>query len=880
MSVASCTEYGPLRLIAPLDEDWTFTYRPQTEPDPLFAAVGFDDGTWPLVSLPHTWQTYETTRELHPFIRDPDEGDNPAWWTGWGWYRKRFLLDRSLAGRRVRLEFDGVMKRCRIWLNGRELGRHAGGYDSFSVDATDAATWGGENLLAVAVNNLRCDPGCTPPMRAGNFNVYGGIYRRIRLVLTDPVNVPFQGNADREGGLRVRFDEVNGESARWHIRTWIANESGRDRAITVLTRISDGTGRVEASIESNVDVAAGTLAPVDHRGTLTKPELWFPDHPRLYTAVTELSHSRQLKDRIVTSFGIRTVAWKRPDGQLLINGHPVRIAGTNLHQDYPWLGDAAPWRLRQEDLQDIRHGMGHSFLRTAHYPQEPAVYDWCDRHGLLVCEEVPCIKSQPFDEGIVHAMVRAMVRRDRNHPSIVMWSVGNETDRPADPSWVLEEDDSRIVHARHVDGPVGARAEHTHRDLEIEQLLKCTVRGWTGTPDHPEDEDAQACGGEELQHRLAAESGRLGGERLCVWLYADHGADREYAGCPLLHVNPKGWVDAWRQPKLAYHVWRAHYAPEPTVFVHAQGWVHGNLGRKLDIRVDSNCPEVELFAGGRSCGSRRIPDRPARTVVFEDVAVVEGELLAVGRGGDGEANHRIAMAGPASRLVLTATPAVMPALRSSVTTILADAVDERGTPVPGQSPELTWSTEGPTSLVGPSHYRSDRDRCGEREGTMYISLPVANFLRSTGRPGRSRIAVCSPGLLDGVTWVEAWSEPAHDPPGIVQPAVDSFGRMPVPLPDLAGRGTTSAIIAEATGDLVLAPDYQGRYAAPIRAFLRLLNPGLDADSEAFHDLVDAMSRSLADHGGRMIRDDYDFLVGRCNERLRASASGRPRSRSG
>jgi hypothetical protein len=170
---------------------------PSGEPDDAPARRAFDDSHWPAIALPHTWSTFETTREPHPFIKSATERDDNYWWYGWGWYRKRFVIDPAMRGKRLFVEFDGVQKYSRVYLNGVFIGEHKGGYNSFCFDLTGHARFGEANLLAVRVSNRRDDNfGGIPPMHAGNYNVYGGIYRDVRLVFKDPLHIPYQGSAD------------------------------------------------------------------------------------------------------------------------------------------------------------------------------------------------------------------------------------------------------------------------------------------------------------------------------------------------------------------------------------------------------------------------------------------------------------------------------------------------------------------------------------------------------------------------------------------------------------------------------------------------------------------------------------------------------------
>jgi len=172
-----------------INSQWTFNYFPDANSDKGYEAPDLDDSRWPAVSIPHTWSTFETTGEIHPFIKSTSEKDNPYWWNGWGWYRKRFTVNSSYSDRKVFIEFEGVQKYCKVWINGKYLGDHKGGYGSFDFDITDLIIEGKENVLAVAVNNSQNDKFRIPPMMTGKFNIYGGIYRNVTLVMKDKLYI-------------------------------------------------------------------------------------------------------------------------------------------------------------------------------------------------------------------------------------------------------------------------------------------------------------------------------------------------------------------------------------------------------------------------------------------------------------------------------------------------------------------------------------------------------------------------------------------------------------------------------------------------------------------------------------------------------------------
>ena len=219
-----------------INHQWNFNYLPDSDPDTSFFTSDPTLEGWINVSLPHTWSTFQTTGERHPYIKNASERLDPYWWKGWGYYRKRVVLPETSKCERYFLEFDGVQKYCRLYVNGIYIGEHKGGYNSFSFDISHAVQKG-ENSIWMAVSNFRNDPfGGIPPMSAGNFNVYGGIYRDVRLVKTSDVYIPYQGNYSHEGGTFITASVSDSSRAIIHITNYLKN----DRADAVKTRVVSG----------------------------------------------------------------------------------------------------------------------------------------------------------------------------------------------------------------------------------------------------------------------------------------------------------------------------------------------------------------------------------------------------------------------------------------------------------------------------------------------------------------------------------------------------------------------------------------------------------------------------------------------------------------
>lgn len=880
LAAAVALRADPPRLVKTIDRNWTFQYFPQPAAQLAPAAPGYDDRRWPAIALPHTWSTYETTGDVHPFIENASERDDSYWWYGWGWYRKHFTIARTLAGRRIYVEFDGVQKYARVYLNGAYLGDHRGGYTGFSFDLTDHVVFGADNVLSVEVSNRRDDPfGGIPPMTAGNFDVYGGIYRDVRLVVTDPLHIPYQGSAEHEGGTFVTTPSVSHASATVAVRTWVENDFPGDRQCRLVSVLLDPSGAELSRVAAAATIAPGSIHEFSQVfPEVVRPRLWSPDTPVLYTVRSEVWRDGRIVDAYASPFGIRWFRWDYARKRMVLNGHDILLRGMNRHEEYPWLGQAIPKWLQDRDLRDMRYNLGLNFQRTVHYPNDPHVYDLCDRLGFMLIEEQPNIKDIAFGRAIQHEDLVEAIRRDRNHPSILIWSMGNETDHPADSAWARQEDPTRIIYMRRAENG-GRYIQLTDKSLPIENLLRCTVRGWYDRDDHvfgpegPNPSSSQVTGTEEWQYRKCIDSRRMLHQNVVVWLYADHGCERNYLDSPLRDINPKGWTDAYRFPKFVYYLWEANFGPRPMVYIHPTYWRPRYLGQVRDILVDSNCPSVELFLDGRSLGVRHPSDANVHSVVFPGVRVTRGTLVATGRRGAVQVSYREPMAGPAARLVVTATPATIVADRSGISVVSLDIVDAAGDHVYGAHPPLTWSVAGPAKLVGPSVYVTDTNLNGAHSGTMYIDAPVSNLVRSGATPGAIIVRVSAPGFEPAEVRIAAVAPPKDDVPGIITPPLADVGRVPVRRdPDFQPAILPSK--AHALGEI--QHDYH--FPAPsldacrheLEAFVLQRNPQADEFSAGYREFIEELAREMYNRGGELVADDYNFDVRAFNERVAAA----------
>ncbi len=851
-----------------INSQWTFNYFPGSLANKGYEAPVYDDSKWAAISIPHTWSTYETTGELHPFIRNASETDNPYWWTGWGWYRKHFSVNREYADRKVFVEFEGVQKYCKVWVNGKYLGDHKGGYGSFDFDITESLKPGEDNVLVVAVNNKQKDEFKIPPLAAGNFDVYGGIYRDVTLVLKDKLFIPMQGSASHEGGTFITTPQVSEKEGVVRVQTWVKNDNQGKKSCTLQTSIADATDKIVQVIKSDAIINSGQVYKFDQTfKPIKNPHLWSNEDPCLYKVYTQVMDGKTITDIYSSPLGFRWFRWDYKENFLYVNGKKMLIHGGNRHQEYPWLGDAIPKWITLMDYTDIAENLNYNFMRTAHYPNDRLVYDLTDKFGIAIDEEVPNIKNQDFSPEVQEQQLKEMIRRDRNHPSIMFWSMGNETNHAVDSKFAVAEDTTRILTARRVtEGSAGTFIKHTDENLAIENLLRCTIRGWYNKDVKDlEPIDCQQSGTEEHQQNMLKASGKFGTGNLCTWLYEDHGADREYLNSPLLHVNPKGYVDVYRVPKYAYYFWQATYGKNPMVFIQPHYWRSQFLGRMKDIVVNSNCDKVELMVNGVSKGYKVTDQSNFHSVTFSNILIEKGIISALASKNGKTIKSQIVMAGEPAKIVLTGSQKKIGADRGSVIIITADIIDSQGNHVYGANNTIKWNLSGPATLVGPSIYESEIDKHHEMDGVWYMDMPVSNVIRSTGKQGKIHISVSASGLTSGTFDIEV-EEFESDNSIIVEPVLQDEGRMSVTRIILKVNRLEEVPreIMATIDELNLGHSDKAGYARAITDYISKKNPSIDSTSIEFNTLIDLFAYQLLNSDGHLIADDYNFSVDHYN----------------
>jgi hypothetical protein len=291
-----------------INSQWTFNYFPVETADKGYESPGFDDSKWPAISLPHTWTTYETTGELPAVTRNSAENYNSYWWLGWGWYRKHFSISKEYSGRKVFIEFKGVQKYCKVWLNGKYIGDNKGGTGSFCFDITGSLKPGADNVLAIAVNNPK-DGNIKTPVPMGTFNAYSGICSDVTLVIKNKLYIPMQGSDSREGGTLITTPLVSEKEGVVRIQTWVKNDNTQKKNCTLQTSIADATGKIIQVIKTDAAINPGQLYKFDQTGkTIKNPHLWSAKDQYLYKVYTEVIDGKEVTDNYTNPSGLRFAA--------------------------------------------------------------------------------------------------------------------------------------------------------------------------------------------------------------------------------------------------------------------------------------------------------------------------------------------------------------------------------------------------------------------------------------------------------------------------------------------------------------------------------------------------------------------------------------------
>jgi beta-galactosidase len=788
--LASCSTAPPKsRTVQPFTADWKFHLGdvPDAQ-EPVF-----NDTQWRTLNLPHDWS-----------IEGPFSKDNPATAGGGalpgglGWYRKSFTMPASDTNKIITIEFDGVYRNSEVWINGHYLGKRPYGYSSFHCVLTPFLKFGDEkNVVAVKVDNSQ-----QPNSR---WYSGSGIYRNVRLLSTQKVHVVHWGTF-------VTTSEVTEKSAKVRLATKIANASGIEQPVSLRTAIIDEHGAqvAEGTVESIAAQKSG--CEVVQELLVSNPVLWSIETPRLYKAVTTVFLNGKECDTYETPFGIRTFLFDREKG-FVLNGKYMKIKGVCNHHDLGCLGAAVNRRALERQLEILK-AMGVNGIRTSHNPPAPELLDLCDTMGFIVLDEafdMWKVKKTEFDYALNwdewhRRDLEDMVLRDRNHPSVFMWSIGNEVMEqwkenaslgvpitnelaaivrgldatrpvtaacnnpdPTNPLFISEALDLTGLNYHHNEFPEFLKRHPARPFLGTETTSSLNTRGYydmpsdsirrwpirwdipfkAGNPDltcSSYDNCSTPWGTtHEETWKIIKKHDFL--SSLFIWTGFD------YLGEPTPYDWPArssyfGIVDLAGFPKDPYYMYQSEWTDKPVLHV----FPHWNWekGKRVDVWAYTNCEEVELFLNGQSLGTKR-KTGDALHLVWQ-VQFAPGTLKAVGRTGGKEILVReVTTAGPAAKIGLAPDRSKITADGVDLSFIAVRVVDASGVLVPGANNLITFSVAGDGKIVGVDNGLQTSDEPFQASYRKAFNGLCLVAVQSTTTKGKITITANAPGLAAAST---------------------------------------------------------------------------------------------------------------------------------
>ena len=723
-----------------------------------FAKAKFDDSKWRALNLPHDWAV-----EL-PFVHDEAQNSHgfkplgrryPE--TSVGWYRREFEIPAGDLGKRISVEFDGVFRDAVVFVNGCFIGRNNNGYAPFHFDLTDFLAYGAKNYIVVRVDASFGD---------GWFYEGAGIYRHVWLTKTDAVHL-----GKWESTVRTA---INGDSATLTLGTLVANQGKQAENAKVTWRILDPAGRTVATAEAPAQsIEVDGSATFAAKAKLANPALWSVDAPNLYSAIVTVESGGKARDAERVSFGVRTAVFDVDKG-FLLNGKSIKIQGTCNHQDHAGVGAALPDRLQWYRLGVLR-AMGGNAVRTSHNMPTPEWVEACDRMGMMMMCETRQMSSNP--EGL--AQLETMVKRYRNSPSIVLWSVGNEEDELQDPMaeqgakiaatmvrLCHELDPTRVVSAA-VDGnnekgvseafdiigfnydlkaPDDYHKEHPKLPLYGSETSSAIATRGVYTTD-PLRNTVNAYDGVVPWGETAEEWWKFHGTRDWeaggfAWTGFDYRGEPTPYGWPSIN-SQFGIVDMCGFPKDTFYYYKAWWAKEPSLHLFPHWNFAGREGDTIPVWVYSNMDEVELFVNGQSAGSQRVP----RLGHVEWKVKYEPGAIEARGAKDGKVvlTEKRETTGPAVAIRLTADRTEIDADGQDVAILKVEALDKEGRAVPTAGNLIGFKVSGDGALIGvgngdPNCQESDK----EPKRSLFNGLAQV-ILQSTKQAGEIHIEAVKEG---------------------------------------------------------------------------------------------------------------------------------------
>lgn len=759
------------------DYDWKFFLGDVSEAK----ANDFNDDNWQKLDLPHDWSI---EGKVNP--KNPTKGAGGYFPTGIGWYRKTFYVPKEWAEKKAAIYFEGVYMNSEVFINGKSLGVHPYGYTSFSYDLTSYLNFGKENVIAVKVDNSQ----------QVNSRWYSGfgIYRHVWMMVTNPVHVA-------QWGTSVTTPAVSSKKATVQVKTMVKNETASSQSIVVKSILWNKNSKNTGKTQMQIEIPANSEKEISQTINVSNPLLWTPETPQLYQVQIQVVKDKKVLDDTKTNFGIRSLKFTAENG-FQLNGKTVQLNGGCIHHDNGCLGAAAFDRAEERKVELLKAG-GYNAVRSSHNPPSEAFLDACDRLGLLVMDEsFDCWKvgknnndySKYFNEWW-NRDLDAMLLRDRNHPSIFMWSIGNEIPERADPEAVKTA--QMLINAlKKIDNtrPVTSAIVDNGKDWSVFDPLMAVhdVAGYNyhlnSAPDDHKRVPSRIIVHTESYPKDAFNNWKLVKENKYVigdfvWTAIDYlgeaGIGRTYYSGETpgenwdndmfpIHAAYCGDIDliGWRKPvshyrSMLYNNNQKLYmavrepAPEPleiketwwSVYPTWESWTWpGFEGRNIDVEVYSKYPKVRLYLDNKLIGEKATTQDQQFKATFT-IPYSSGKLKAVGMENEKEMESTILQtAGDATKIKLSADRREILANGQDLSFITVEITDKDGIIQPNATNRLHFKIDGSGVIAGV-------DNANIKDTDTYVSDTrkawkgkVLVVIKSTHDAGDIKLTVSSPTL--------------------------------------------------------------------------------------------------------------------------------------
>jgi len=753
----------------------------------------FNDSKWRGLDLPHDWSIEGA---VNP--KNPTGGGGGYFPAGIGWYRKTFDIPNKWKDKKVSIYFEGVYMNSEVFINGKSLGIYPYGYSSFSYDLSRYLNFDKDNVIAVRVDNSQ----------QVNSRWYSGsgIYRHVRLIVTNDVHIA-------QWGVAVETPDVSSKRATIKLKTLVKNETGSDQSIVLNTQLRDANAKDAGNSRIKVELAANSEKEIAQTVVVPNPSLWTPETPRLYEAHIQLLQNQNVLDETKTDFGIRSVKFTVENG-FQLNGKTIKINGGCEHHDNGCLGAAAFDRAEERKVELLKNA-GFNGVRTSHNPPSEAFLNACDKLGLLVVDEAfDCWKvgknkhdyAKYFDQWWKRDL-EAMVLRDRNHPSIIMWSIGNEIVERGSPGavetakmlagFIKKIDTTRAITSAIVDDgkewstldPLMAAHDvggyNYHLGSASEDHQRVPSRIIVQTESYPKDAFANW----KLVHNNNFVIGDfvwtavdyLGESGIGRWYYSGEvpGEHWEHDLFPW-HGAYCGDIDliGWRKPishyrSLLYNDFEKLYMavrepnPEPleikttwwSVWPTWESWTWpGYAGKDLNVEVYSKYPKVRLYVNNKLIGEKATTLEQEHKAQFV-LAYSPGTLKAVGVDNDKEVESTVLeTSGNAAKILLQVDRKKIIANGQDLSYVTIEIRDKDNIFQPNAANRLHFNIDGPGTIAGVAN--ADMKDTDPYVGNTHKAWHGRALLviKSAHSPGEIKLTVGSPGLSAATLNIESVSE--------------------------------------------------------------------------------------------------------------------------